>query len=148
MGTMDRVRYSVLGATEVWDGQQAVPLGSAGKLRAVLTALAVRAGEPVPAETLIDEVWADAPTPPSDAPGALQALIARLRRTLGREAITLGPGGYRLNTPRESVDLHRFEAMVRTGEAELRGGAPEDAARTLGGALELWRGPALADLPG
>jgi predicted ATPase/DNA-binding SARP family transcriptional activator len=138
------VRYSVLGTTEVWDGDIAVPLGG-GRLRALLTVLAVRAGEPVAPYLLIEEVWADAP--PTDSGGALQALVARLRKTLGRDAITSEPGGYRLNTPRETVDLHRFEALLRAGEAQLRTGSPAEAARTLSGALALWRGPALADLP-
>ncbi|MYS20889.1 Predicted ATPase, partial [Streptomyces sp. DvalAA-14] len=138
------MRYSVLGSTQVWDGDTPVPLGG-GKLRALLTVLAVRAGEPVTPHVLIDEIWAD--TPPTDSGGALQALVARLRRTLGRDTITSGPGGYCLNTPRDTVDLHHFETLLRTGEAQLRTGTPAEAARTLGRALELWRGPALADLP-
>ncbi|MGC5410785.1 BTAD domain-containing putative transcriptional regulator, partial [Streptomyces sp. DT225] len=46
------------------------------------------------------------------------------------------------------VDLYVFERLARHGGAELEAGASDEAARTLRRALALWRGPALADLPG
>ena len=137
-------RYSVLGVTEVWDGESAVPLGG-GKLRALLTVLVMHAGRAVSPERLIGEVWAD--EPPVDATGALQALVARLRRILGRDAVTSEPGGYRLDAEPGAVDLFVFEAALREGERALEGGDPEGAADTLGRALALWRGPVFADLP-
>ncbi|MBO0517712.1 AfsR/SARP family transcriptional regulator, partial [Streptomyces beijiangensis] len=83
-----------------------------------------------------------------DAPAALQALIARLRRTLGKDAITSTPGGYRLEAERTDIDLYDFEHRTRSAAARLEAGAPAEAAETLRAALALWRGPALADLPG
>jgi predicted ATPase/DNA-binding SARP family transcriptional activator len=142
---MDGVRYSVLGVAEATeDNGGPVPLGGA-RVRAVLTVLAAHAGRPVPPGTLIDEVWGG--DPPADAAGALQALVARLRRALGREAVTSEPGGYRLDAPREAVDLFAFEALVAVGERELGEDRAEAAAATFTRALALWRGPALADLP-
>ncbi|MBM9505729.1 AfsR/SARP family transcriptional regulator [Actinacidiphila acididurans] len=139
------MRYAVLGVTEVRDDDgRPVPLGG-GRLRALLTVLAVNAGRTVTPEELIDEVWAG--DPPADAPGALQALVGRLRRALGRDAIAFEPGGYRLTAASDAVDLHRFERLLHEGEAALTDGDPEAAAVTLGRALALWRGPALADLP-
>ncbi|WP_051951221.1 BTAD domain-containing putative transcriptional regulator [Actinacidiphila yeochonensis] len=142
---MDGVRYSVLGVTEARaDTGALVPLGGA-RVRAVLTVLAAHAGRPVAPDTLIGEVWGG--EPPADALGALQALVARLRRALGREAVRSEPGGYRLDVPRAAVDLFAFEALVAAGERELREDRAEAAAATLTRALDLWRGPALADLP-
>ncbi|WP_075017572.1 BTAD domain-containing putative transcriptional regulator [Actinacidiphila rubida] len=137
-------RYGVLGVTEVWDGGVAVPLGG-GKLRALLTVLVMHAGRAVGPERLIDEVWAD--EPPADASGALQALVARLRRSLGREAVVSEPGGYRLDAPPETVDLFEFEAALRDGERALKSGDAAGAAQTLDRALASWRGPVFADLP-
>jgi predicted ATPase/DNA-binding SARP family transcriptional activator len=137
-------RYSVLGVTQVWDGESAVPLGG-GKLRALLTVLVMNAGRAVGPERLIDEVWAD--EPPADATGALQALVARLRRTLGREAVASEPGGYRLDAGPEAVDLFAFEAAVRDGERALEDGDAAGAADILDRALGWWRGPVFADLP-
>jgi predicted ATPase/DNA-binding SARP family transcriptional activator len=139
------VRYSVLGVTEVRDaGGTPVVLGG-GRARALVTALAVDAGRPVSVETLIAQVWAA--DPPADAAGALQALVARVRRALGREAVTSEPGGYRLAAERDAVDMYEFERLVREGDTALTGGDPQKAARSLARALALWRGPALADLP-
>lgn len=139
------MRYLVLGVTEVRDpGGMPVALGG-GRVRALVAALAVDAGRPVSAETLIAHVWAG--DPPADAAGALQALVARLRRALGREAVTSEPGGYRLATARDAVDMYEFERLVDEGGAALTGGDPQKAAGVLAQALALWRGPALADLP-
>ncbi|MFF3336177.1 BTAD domain-containing putative transcriptional regulator [Streptomyces sp. NPDC002888] len=140
------MRYRILGVTQAQDTQgKALPLPGP-RLRALLTALALRPNRPTTPETLIDEIWADAP--PQDAPAALQALIGRLRRTLGKDSVTSEPGGYRLAATPDDVDLFVFERLVREGTTALRDhtDAPT-AARTLAEALALWRGPALADLP-
>ncbi|MGW2816783.1 AfsR/SARP family transcriptional regulator [Streptomyces sp. NPDC001415] len=139
------MRYLILGATEARDDNgTAIPLGGP-RLRTLLTALVLRTPRPVPVPTLIDDVWAG--DPPQDAPAALQALVGRLRRALGREAVESGPAGYRLTAARDTVDLYEFEDRAAQGAAQLAGGDPESAARTLRAALALWRGPALADLP-
>ncbi|MEU9089101.1 BTAD domain-containing putative transcriptional regulator [Streptomyces sp. NPDC048428] len=139
------MRYLILGVTEARDESgTALPLGGT-RLRSLLAALALRAGRAVPVAELVDDVWAD--EPPADATAALQALVGRLRRVLGKDALASGPGGYRLVARPDDVDLYVFERLARQGGAELEAGAPADAARTLRTALALWRGPALADLP-
>ena len=141
----DPVRYRILGVTQAEDDQGTViPVGGP-RLRALLTALALRPGHVTTPDTLIDEVWAD--TPPQDAPAALQALIGRLRRTLGKTAVTSAPGGYRLTATKDDVDLFVFERLVRQATSALDHDDPATAAQDLATALALWRGPALADLP-
>ncbi|MEW2393552.1 BTAD domain-containing putative transcriptional regulator [Streptomyces venezuelae] len=138
------MRYRILGATEAYDDQGA-PLSVGGqRLRALLAALALQANRTATVGALIEEVWAG--EPPADAPAALQALVGRLRRAIGKDAVVSAPGGYRLAVPPDDVDLHRFERLTREGRAALDGGDPALAARTLRDALALWRGPALADL--
>ncbi|MGW0909092.1 AfsR/SARP family transcriptional regulator [Streptomyces sp. NPDC002853] len=140
------MRYRILGATEAYD-EQGAPLPVGGRrLRALLATLALRTDRTVPVEALIAEVWAE-DEPPTDAPAALQALVGRLRRTLGRTAVASDPGGYRLTATPEDVDLHRFERLVSEGRMALGRHDPAAAADLLGEALALWRGPALADLP-
>ncbi|MCX4666020.1 winged helix-turn-helix domain-containing protein [Streptomyces sp. NBC_01381] len=140
------MRYRILGATEAYDEQGAtLPVGGR-RLRALLAALALNPHRTVPAETLIAEVWAS-DDPPADAPAALQALIGRLRRAIGKDAIASTPGGYRLTATPEDIDLHRFERLVREGKQALARHDPAAASRTLREALALWRHPALADLP-
>ncbi|MGW3511345.1 AfsR/SARP family transcriptional regulator [Streptomyces sp. NPDC000994] len=142
---MDPVRYRILGTTQVLrpDGT-AVPVGGA-RLRALLTVLALRPGRTVPVRVLVDEVWDG--EPPADATGALQALVGRLRRTLGADAVASAEGGYRLAAAADDVDLHRFERLSGEGLRALADGDPAKAAVVLDDALALWRGPALADLP-
>ncbi|MFJ9177097.1 AfsR/SARP family transcriptional regulator [Streptomyces sp. NPDC102360] len=139
------MQYKILGTTQAYDDQGTpVPVGGP-RLRALLTSLALHTPHTAPTDALIGDVWAG--DPPADAPAALQALVGRLRRALGREAVTSEAGGYRLAARREDIDLYVFERLAREGAADLAADAPETAARTLRDALALWRGPALVDLP-
>ncbi|MCP9209801.1 AfsR/SARP family transcriptional regulator [Streptomyces sp. NEAU-Y11] len=140
------MRYGILGTTQAHrDDGTPVALGGA-RLRALLTALALNPGRPRTAGALIADIWDD--DPPADGYGALQALVGRLRRALGKESVASAPDGYRLGAGRDDVDLHRFERLTDEGVRALADGAPERAADLLGAALTLWRGPALVDLPG
>ncbi|MEU1892707.1 BTAD domain-containing putative transcriptional regulator [Streptomyces pristinaespiralis] len=139
------MRYLLLGTTQaVRDDGTPVPPGGV-RLRALLTALALRAGRTVPVDVLVDEVWDG--DPPADPAGALQALVGRLRRALGPAAVALAEGGYRLRADPDDVDLHRFDRLTGEGTRALEEGDAAKAASLLDDALALWRGPALADLP-
>ncbi|MFJ8786724.1 BTAD domain-containing putative transcriptional regulator [Streptomyces sp. NPDC102476] len=139
------MRYRILGVTEAADDHgTGIPLGGP-RVRTLLAALALRPGRTASPETLINEVWGQ--EPPQDAPAALQALVGRLRRTVGKDAIVSGPGGYRLAATEDDVDLYVFERLVRQGTVALAHRDARTAARNLTAALALWRGDALADLP-
>ncbi|MEU8982960.1 BTAD domain-containing putative transcriptional regulator [Streptomyces sp. NPDC048309] len=139
------MRYGILGVTQAEDGQGThAPLGGP-RVRALLASLAQHPDRTITPETLIEDVWAD--DPPLDAPAALQALIGRLRRAIGRDAVTSEAGGYRLRATQDDVDLFVFERLVAEGKAALDRGDAHVAAARLRKALALWRGPALADLP-
>ncbi|WP_344336348.1 AfsR/SARP family transcriptional regulator, partial [Kitasatospora putterlickiae] len=137
------MHYGILGTTTAHhDDGTPVPLGGA-RLRALLAALALRQGRPVPADLLVDEVW-DA-EPPQDSSAALQTLVGRLRRTIGRDRVGSGPAGYWLTDP--VTDLAEFQRLAAEGRRALERGEHAEAAERLRAALALWRGPALADLP-
>ncbi|MFG2820376.1 BTAD domain-containing putative transcriptional regulator [Kitasatospora sp. NPDC048365] len=137
------MHYGILGTTTAHsDDGTPVPLGGA-RLRALLAALVLRQGRPVPAELLVDEVW-DA-EPPQDAAAALQTLVGRLRRTVGRAEVGSGPAGYWLTDGR--TDVGEFQRLAAEGRTALEAGEPGTALERLDAALALWRGPALADLP-
>ncbi|WP_051805743.1 AfsR/SARP family transcriptional regulator [Streptomyces sp. NRRL F-2747] len=136
------VRYAILGIAQASrDDGSPVAVGGA-RLRALLTALALRPGRAVPVHLLVQQVWDG--DRPADAPAALQALVGRLRRALGHGAVRSVEGGYLLAAAGEDVDLYRFERLARAG-ATARD--PAEAAALYEEALALWRGPALADLP-
>ncbi|WP_328722058.1 winged helix-turn-helix domain-containing protein [Streptomyces sp. NBC_00247] len=139
------MRYCILGTTQALrDDGTAVALGGA-RLRALLTVLALSPGRAVPVAVLVDEVWDG--EPPADAPGAVQALVGRLRRALGRDAIASDENGYRLAAEPEAVDLRRFERLTGEGSRALEAGDGAKALDALDAALALWHGPAFADLP-
>ncbi|MFI1154268.1 AfsR/SARP family transcriptional regulator [Streptomyces sp. NPDC020817] len=136
------VRYAILGIAQASrDDGSPVAVGGA-RLRALLTALALRPGRAVPVHLLVQQVWDG--DRPADAPAALQALVGRLRRALGHGAVRSVEGGYLLAAAGDDIDLYRFERLARAG-ATARD--PAEAAALYEEALALWRGPALADLP-
>jgi predicted ATPase/DNA-binding SARP family transcriptional activator len=140
------VRVGILGALEVWrDDASPVPVAGA-RVRALLVRLALDAGRDVGRSALIDAIWEEAP--PADAAHALQALVSRLRRALGPEAVVSGAAGYRLAVDSGDVDALAFEAAARTGTAALRAGDAAGAADVLRRAIAAWRGPALGELAG
>ena len=110
------------------------------KQRALLALLALRAGEVVPTDRLVDELWGD--EPPKAAVGSLQNFVSELRKMLGADLLVTRSPGYVLDISREAVDVHRFERIVR----EVGNAAPEQRAASVREALALWRGPALADV--
>ncbi|MFF1557075.1 BTAD domain-containing putative transcriptional regulator [Streptomyces sp. NPDC058279] len=136
------MRYAILGTAQaVRDDGSPVAVGGA-RLRALLTALALRPGRTVSTDLLVEQVWDG--DPPADAVAALQALVARLRRALGYEAVRSAEGGYLLAADRDDIDLYRFERLSGAAAAESD---PARAAALYDEALALWRGPALACLP-
>ncbi|MFJ6595042.1 ATP-binding protein [Streptomyces violaceusniger] len=139
------MRYGILGTTQArHDDGTPVDVGGA-RLRALLAALALAPGRARTTGALIGEIWVT--DPPADGHGALQALVGRLRRALGKDAVESVPGGYRLTADPDDVDLHRFERLAEEGAHALADGDPAKAVDLLDAALTLWRGPALSDLP-
>ncbi|MGZ8736673.1 MAG: nSTAND1 domain-containing NTPase [Nocardioides sp.] len=114
--------------------------------RVVLTALAVRPGDVVSADQLADALWGD--DPPDTWGKVVQGCVMRLRKALGPAAIETTPLGYRLTLAPDEVDSQRFERLVGRGRELLALAEPERASFVLNEALDLWRGPALAELDG
>ncbi|GAA4972586.1 AfsR/SARP family transcriptional regulator [Actinoplanes utahensis] len=138
------MRFRLLGPVEAVEGDRVVALGAL-KQRHLLAALLFDGGHPVTFETLIDRLWGD--EPPADARGALYGYIARLRRVVKDSAgVTLvrWSGGYTLQVPHGSVDLYRFRELLELARDRSGG----DRLAVLDEALALWRGEALAGLPG
>jgi predicted ATPase/DNA-binding SARP family transcriptional activator len=138
------MRIGVLGPLEVRDadGQQ-VTVGGL-RLRSFLIRLVISEGSPVSADRLAADLWAE--QQPADAVNAVQALASRLRGTAGRDLIEFGPAGYRISVSPEQVDAAAFGQLVGAGRRQLAAGQHAAGAATLRQALQLWRGPALADV--
>ncbi|MFD0311393.1 BTAD domain-containing putative transcriptional regulator [Streptomyces sp. NPDC127119] len=141
------MQFGVLGPLEVWATKERLVRVPEVKVRALLADLLAHHGRVVPADRLVEDLWAGS-TLPANPAGALQAKVSQLRRALeeaesgGRELVVHRAPGYALKTPPESVDADRFRARIsdaRTTED------PRAKAAILTDALNLWRGPAFAD---
>jgi DNA-binding SARP family transcriptional activator len=140
------MEFRLLGPIEVWVAGQRVRLGDR-KQRLILAILLLEASRLVPIERLVDLVWAD--LPPPSARRTVQAHLSRLRTLLtraegGRYGVVLDRRGdcYQLICDRERIDVHELRRLLelarQTGDDHTRAGLLDQA-------LNLWRGPALAD---
>ena len=133
----------MLGPLEVLVGGHPARLGGP-RQRALLAVLLVHANEVVPVARLVDEVWGE--DPPVTAENVLQTYVSQLRKVLGRDAIATRGRGYVAVVAEGRLDLRVFERRASAGARALADGRLDIAAMEFRGALELWRGPALADL--
>ena len=112
--------------------------------RALLALLALRSGETVGVDRLVEELWgAEAP---KTAVASLQNAVSRLRKLLGVGVLVTREPGYAIDTERTTVDVARFEHLLAEARAARSMQDEQTAADVLREALALWRGPALADL--
>ncbi|NKZ06691.1 AfsR/SARP family transcriptional regulator [Actinomadura latina] len=116
---------------------------TAGRLRAMLAALALSSGQAVSVERLAAAVWADEELP-GNVRRSVQTYIARLRNALGTQSIGPRPTGYVLHADPEDVDVLRFGRLLNAASA-----APSAARERalLAEALGLWRGRPLEGVP-
>jgi len=140
------VQFDILGPMRV-TAQEQVSI-SASRLRVLLAVLLWRANQPVSVDELYEAVW-DGKLP-RDPSGALRTLVRRLRRVLGPQAgarIGTRAPGYLIEVGDTELDAMRFEALCRATAAAAHGGRWAQVSETAAGALALWRGQPLADVP-
>ncbi|QDQ13304.1 ATP-binding protein [Streptomyces spectabilis] len=136
------MRFEVLGPLAVrTDDGTLIPVPEP-KVRALLAALLARTGHPVPADTLVEDLWGAGKLPANPA-NSLQTKVSQLRRAIGRDTVAYGPAGYRLALAEDATDAARFATL--TARAYRTDTGPAEQASLLTGALALWRGPAYAD---
>jgi DNA-binding SARP family transcriptional activator/tetratricopeptide (TPR) repeat protein len=140
------MRFCLLGPLAVSCGDTVIPV-PAGKQRAVLAALLLRANRVVTVADLAETLWGTAP-PPS-ARVTVQNYVVRLRRALGAEGhsrIGTQPRGYVINVAADELDLTQFEVLLGEARQAARDGSWDTAAAQARAALALWRGEPLADV--
>lgn len=147
-GADGKLRISVLGPLEAARGVETVSLGPL-KQRSLFAVLALQPNEVVSREEIIDVLWGD--RPPASCLNLVHTYVSGLRKlvepTGGQEAgavISLVSGGYRLTADPGELDLTRFDELVGQARRAPHGEARKELFEQ---ALDLWRGPVLADLP-
>ncbi|MER7754612.1 BTAD domain-containing putative transcriptional regulator [Kitasatospora sp. NPDC097643] len=147
------LRFQVLGPVQAWSGTQPLSLGSPQQ-QAVLTSLLLQQGRPVSTPDLVDDLWGD--RPPPQAIAALRTYVSRLRAVIEPHREVRAPAeilvsvsdGYAMRIPADSVDLSVFESTVSQAATARSNGDLAEAHRLLVSSLALWKGRALAGVPG
>ncbi|MFB9474543.1 BTAD domain-containing putative transcriptional regulator [Nonomuraea salmonea] len=137
------IEFRLLGSIEAYVDGCPLDVGPA-RQRSVLAALLISPNEAIPADRLVERVWAD--RAPGQARGTLRTYIARLRHALGgfdEVGIVRHASGYMACLERGLVDLHRFYELIGEARATDDGVVAIDLFRR---ALALWRGEAFAEL--
>ena len=140
------MRFSVLGplAAEADDGTPL--LLNRPSQRSTLAVLLLHAGRPPTRGLLIEALWGD--RPPGDAETALRVRMRDVRRALaGHDRLVTHRSGYQIQIGPGELDVADFRTLAGHGRLALDQGNPEDAARLLEQGCNLWREPALADVP-
>ena len=148
------MEFHILGPLEIVRHGRALELG-AGKQRTLLAMLLLHANEVVSTDRLIDALWGE--QAPATAPKIVQGYVSRLRKVLdagherpdgsaarGGILLTRSPG-YVLRVEEGQLDADRFATLLASARTALARGAALEAATLLREALDLWRGPPLAD---
>ncbi len=137
------VQLRLLGPVEIEvNNGRLLSLGT-GRLRTVAAILISEVNQVIPVGRMIDLAWDT--DPPARARGVVHNHVHRLRRLLvGQAEIATRGQGYALLADPCAVDVNRFRYLV-SGAHEAE---PRTAVAKLRQALGLWRGEALADVPG
>ncbi|MFK4270272.1 AfsR/SARP family transcriptional regulator [Streptomyces milbemycinicus] len=132
------IEFRVLGDVGAYVDGKALDLGHAQQ-RSVLAVLLAESRRTVSADQLVDRIWGEGT--PQRAKGTLYSYLSRLRGVLAVAEdecrIARRPGGYALLAAPDSVDLHRFRALVEQARAV---GEASVAAPLFDQALREWRG--------
>ena len=127
------MQVKLLGGVFATNGNELLDSGPP-KCQAVLAALALAGGQPVPVGRLAELVWGE--DAPRTADKTLQSYVTRLRKGLGADSIERIGAAYRLAVEPSAVDAVAFLQLARDGSHAA--------------ALDLWAGQPLAglDAPG
>lgn len=138
---MSDVEFLLLGPLEVRVGPETFHVPGV-RQQALLAHLLLARGRAVRTQDLLESIYGG-----ETRPHALHELVSSLRRSLEPAGLdTLlesSRGSYRLAIDAQQLDTCRFESLVATESASEDF---EARATALRGALDLWRGPALAGI--
>ncbi len=141
------MRFYLLGPLEVTTSAGPLPI-RAKRLRALLAILLLNTGKVVSIDRIVDGIWPE--EPPRSVVENIRTYVSQLRSLLyeasDRGRLESHPGGYRLLTEPEELDLLRFNSLAADGRRALQLGDHSSATVLLGEAMELWRGAPLPEL--
>ncbi|TDT98258.1 DNA-binding SARP family transcriptional activator [Streptomyces sp. 846.5] len=148
----EQIQFAVLGAVGVWrDGVEVTP--RLPQRCTVLALLLTAAGRPVSTQEITELLWGD--QPPASAANIIHRHIGMLRRILepglpprghGRWLLP-APGGYRLHTRADNLDLLKFRELADQASGEADDVSADRRIDLFTTALGQWKGRAADGLP-
>ncbi|MFI7099463.1 AfsR/SARP family transcriptional regulator [Streptomyces sp. NPDC050161] len=150
MDLPEEFRFVVLGTVRAHRGVAELHVGPPQQ-QALLALLLLRSNQSVPMAQIVAALWGD--SPPTRAVTIIRTYVWRLRKVLETErsapsVLELAGDGYRLTVPRASLDMWHAEKLAADAARARAAKRLPDASAMLGRALDLWRGDALAGVPG
>jgi DNA-binding SARP family transcriptional activator/streptogramin lyase len=147
-GHVERERILLLGPVELWVGARQAALGGPNQ-RTLLALLALHPGDTVSRDRVAEALWGE--SPPEGYPQRLHTIVSRLRAAVreagGRsDVVETTEIGYRLPIDTSRVDAAQAAAALREARDLRAAGRLVEASAAARKALDLWRGPPLADL--
>ncbi|GAA1957674.1 AfsR/SARP family transcriptional regulator [Kitasatospora viridis] len=143
------LRFGLLGPLTVHDdGGAALPVTSP-KVRALLAMLLLEPGRVVSRDRLTGALWGE--HPPATAATSLNNHVVQLRRLLGPDGparLRTASPGYLLQVDPGELDSALFTELLEQARTARRCSDWQAVADHSAGALALWRGTPLSDLPG
>ena len=115
-----RWRFASSAPLEVRDGERVVALPRRQQ-RALLAALALRAGEVVSTDRLVDDLWGE--RAPASATGSLQNTVSALRKALGRDVVRHAGAGIPARARAARASTRTASSGCSASRARRRGGA-------------------------
>ncbi|CAM3023850.1 AfsR/SARP family transcriptional regulator [Saccharomonospora xinjiangensis] len=137
-------RFGLLGPLVVTDSGGNVLRLRSERQRALLAVLLCHANEPVRTDLLVETLWPE--RPPKSYASNLHTYLSRLRDRLPGLEIDHVADGYGMCVSSDDVDALVFTTSLASARDAAGSGDLLGAATRFRRALELWRGPALADV--
>lgn len=147
---MQTSRFEVLGQLRVFRDDVRVAVGPPQQ-QAMLAVLLLRAGRAATVQEIIAGIWGE--EPPDTALSSVRTYAWRWRRVLEEsraepQVLVSAGDGYRLVFRTQDLDVSQAEKLAATAFRAGEDGEPEKGSDLLSQALDLWRGDALAGIPG
>ncbi|MFE9240689.1 BTAD domain-containing putative transcriptional regulator [Streptomyces sp. NPDC007007] len=138
------MEFQLLGPVEARDGARRIAV-SGTMMHTVLAVLLLARGRVVSDGRLSELLWGW--DPPATWNAQIYTYMSRLRKLLGPEVdLVRRQPGYQLVADAARVDVVEFERLERLGRRAMEERRLTQAAETLRQALDLWQGPALANV--
>lgn len=143
-GHSPAILICLLGQFQVFKQGQRLPLRHGGKVKTLLSALALHEHQQATRDALFETLWPG--MDPEHASQSLNTLVHALRRLLGdalagRPPLVRTDDGYQLNLSAGiDVDTLRFDSCTELGSRQLRRGDRAGAAATFEEGLRIYQG--------